>query len=310
MARTTPQRLKQLAAIIDQLSGAPAYVGKQSRELESSVTKLVTNATRQTLGHSRSERYRIDDLARITGVTTRNIRAYRERGLLPAPHRVGRVTLYSDAHVTRLSLISSMLSRGYQIAHIDELLSAHQSGRQISDILGLEAEFSEPVAQNPHTTLSDLATDGVDGDAARRLARLGLITIGRGDVTVNEPAVVEAILALATEARPVSAVLDTVEKVAPAFDALSTALTDAADALAQSGPDPDSTHPDRAHPDSAHPDSDERVADVTLSLVRLRALADAATRSALNRVTNELLTQLLSQPPDEHEHTDSSPAPT
>src|SRR5690349_10951820 len=34
--------------------------------------------------------YRLDDLARISGVTARNIRAYRERGLLDPPRRVGR----------------------------------------------------------------------------------------------------------------------------------------------------------------------------------------------------------------------------
>ncbi len=39
-------------------------------------------------------------------------------GLLHPPLRVGRIALFNDTHLTRLRLITSMLDRGYNIAHV------------------------------------------------------------------------------------------------------------------------------------------------------------------------------------------------
>ena len=41
--------------------------------------------------------YRIDDLAREAGTTTRNIRGYQDRGLIPRPIRRGRIAVYIEA---------------------------------------------------------------------------------------------------------------------------------------------------------------------------------------------------------------------
>ena len=43
--------------------------------------------------------YRIDDLARVAGTTTRNVRGYQDRGLLPRPVRRGRIAIYTDLHL-------------------------------------------------------------------------------------------------------------------------------------------------------------------------------------------------------------------
>ena len=55
--------------------------------------------------------YRIDELARASGVMVRNIRYYQGCGMLPAPRRVGRVGIYDDAHLARLRLITRLLER-------------------------------------------------------------------------------------------------------------------------------------------------------------------------------------------------------
>ena len=60
--------------------------------------------------------YRIDDLARASGVLVRNVRYYQDSGMLPQPRRRGRVASYSDAHLARLRL----LNRGYTAANIVE----------------------------------------------------------------------------------------------------------------------------------------------------------------------------------------------
>lgn len=82
--------------------------------------------------------YRIDELAHAAGMTVRNVRAYQERGLLPAPRRDGRVGLYSDAHLARLHLVGRLLDRGYTVNNISELVSAWEHGRDLPEILGLE----------------------------------------------------------------------------------------------------------------------------------------------------------------------------
>lgn len=87
---------------------------------------------------------RIDELAREAGTTVRNVRAYRERGLLPPPRREGRVGLYSEGHLARLRLIGALLARGYSIANIADLLAAWERGHDISDLLGLEVALAVP----------------------------------------------------------------------------------------------------------------------------------------------------------------------
>jgi DNA-binding transcriptional MerR regulator len=88
--------------------------------------------------------YRLEELARQAGTTVRNIRAYRDRGLLPPPRRQGRVALYSDAHLARLRLVADLLERGYTLSSIGELLAAWERGKDISEVLGLEAVLTEP----------------------------------------------------------------------------------------------------------------------------------------------------------------------
>ena len=96
------------------------------------------DAAVQPHGVAASGEYRIEELARLAGTTTRNIRVYRDRGLLHPPLRVGRIALFNDTHLTRLRLITSMLDRGYNIAHVHEMLSAWEQGKDVGDMLGLE----------------------------------------------------------------------------------------------------------------------------------------------------------------------------
>src|SRR5258707_2848834 len=143
----TPDRPKRpepgtVASVLYNVRRAPRRVRRQSREfreiVETAVSQLFDAAVRHPHGLAASGEYRIDDLARLAGTTTRNIRAYRDRGLLPPPLRVGRIALFNDTHLTRLRLITSMLDRGYNIAHVREMLSAREEGKDLGDVLGLE----------------------------------------------------------------------------------------------------------------------------------------------------------------------------
>ena len=60
----------------------------------------------------------IDELARETGMTVRNIRAHQSRGLLPPPEVRARTGYYGPEHVARLRLIQELQGNGYNLAAI------------------------------------------------------------------------------------------------------------------------------------------------------------------------------------------------
>ncbi|ADG80091.1 Transcriptional regulator, MerR family OS=Tsukamurella paurometabola (strain ATCC 8368 / DSM/ CCUG 35730 / CIP 100753 / JCM 10117 / KCTC 9821 / NBRC 16120/ NCIMB 702349 / NCTC 13040) OX=521096 GN=Tpau_3512 PE=4 SV=1 [Tsukamurella paurometabola] len=86
--------------------------------------------------------YRIDDLARVSGTTTRNIRGYQERGLLPQPLRRGRVAIYTEKHLRNLKAINKLLSSGFTLKHIATFLT--NPGARIGDALELNEILDEP----------------------------------------------------------------------------------------------------------------------------------------------------------------------
>jgi DNA-binding transcriptional MerR regulator len=105
--------------------------------------------------------YRVEELARASGVSARNIRAYRERGLLDPPRRSGRVAIYGDHHVAQLHAISSLLRRGFSTVHIAEFIEGIRKGHDIGEILGVDAAvFGDVRARAPAAVPVD--PDGPD----------------------------------------------------------------------------------------------------------------------------------------------------
>ena len=162
--------------------------------------------------------YRIDELAQLAGTTVRNIRAYQDRGLLPPPRRVGRVGLYSSAHLARLRLIGQMLGRGYSLGNIAELLAAWQGGQHLGDLLGLEAALTEPWSeQTPIVlTLEELAdlfgvTPEGAFEAGTALAQAlddGFVRQEGDGFVVDNPRLLRVGTELVAAGVPVSAVLE------------------------------------------------------------------------------------------------------
>lgn len=109
--------------------------------------------------------YRIDDLARAAGTTTRNVRGYQDRGLLPRPDRRGRVAIYSDNHLARLKVINDLLQRGFTIRHIGDFLHGMQRGDDLADVLGLREVITEP--------WSKAHTEAISAEALKALLNSG-----------------------------------------------------------------------------------------------------------------------------------------
>src|SRR6187549_2225141 len=91
-----------------------------------------------------AERMPIEELARRTGVTVRNLRAMHARSLLPPPELVGRKGFYTERHVARVMLVLKLQSRRFSLAAIEALLESWEAGSGLMDVMGLEDSLLTP----------------------------------------------------------------------------------------------------------------------------------------------------------------------
>src|SRR3954462_13600502 len=68
------------------------------------------------------EEMTIEELARESGMTVRNIRAYQSRGLLPPPEVRARTGFYGPEHLARLKLVAEMRAEGMNLRTIKRVL--------------------------------------------------------------------------------------------------------------------------------------------------------------------------------------------
>ncbi len=69
-----------------------------------------------------NQRYTIEDLVRLTGLTRRTIRFYIQEGLLEPPAGRGRGGFYSQHHLDTLRRIQKLREQGLRIATIRRVL--------------------------------------------------------------------------------------------------------------------------------------------------------------------------------------------
>jgi DNA-binding transcriptional MerR regulator len=120
----------------------------------------------------------IDEVARRGGTTSRNVRAYQERGLLPPPRVVGRTGYYSEAHVARLRHIAALADRGFSLAAIRALFDAWEQGYGLADVLGFEEALAAPWGAERGATLDAdelLGRFGGSPDTLAQAVRIGLL---------------------------------------------------------------------------------------------------------------------------------------
>ncbi|ORV81175.1 MerR family transcriptional regulator [Mycolicibacterium iranicum] len=166
--------------------------------------------------------YRLEDLARVSGVSARNIRAYRERGLLDAPRRVGRSALYDDYHLSQLNTISHLLRKGYNSAHIAEFFASMRQGTDLADILGLQRAVLGP-SKKSHNNSTSVTVDP-DSDDARKLVEYGLAEIVGGKLRVNDSAAAEILERSPDQRLYARALVRFVEAAAKSVDDLAEAF--------------------------------------------------------------------------------------
>ena len=82
-------------------------------------------------------RYRLADLARVTGVTPRTVRYYIVGGLLPGANEGGKGAWYDERHLIRLRLIRELQRQHLPLAEIRERL-AQLADSEVAELLTLQ----------------------------------------------------------------------------------------------------------------------------------------------------------------------------
>ncbi|MGV0794025.1 MerR family transcriptional regulator [Mycolicibacterium sp. XJ1819] len=272
--------------MLGRLRRAPRRVRRGSRDVIQTAVSQLFDAAVQPHDVEASGEYRIDELARLAGTTTRNIRVYRDRGLLHPPLRVGRIALFNDTHLTRLRLITSLLDRGYNISHVHEMLTAWEQGKSVGDILGLESAIAGSWAtEKPERMSVSDARRLVDDDTGfDRMVGLGLIRLDDGEATVVRPKLIEAFGDIRQYGVATEKLIDLHERIAPLLDQIS-------EILVQAGIE-EVLH--RINPGAALP-PDTEIAELITMLVRFRTQAVSAVSSTLAFSIESTIESLVGQ---------------
>jgi len=218
----------------------------------------------------------IDELARRAGTTTRNVRLYQSRGLLPPPQRRGRVAYYSEEHLARLQLIGRLQERGFSLASIDQLLQAWGQNRGLNDILGFgeRAVTGWNEEEEQFLTLTQLAErfpDGLqDPELFQRAVTLGLFETTDDGVRVPRPSLLRVGETLIATGIPPEAVLAEMGKT-------KTHLQE----IAASAVELFRRYIWQPFLDAGMPP--ERLSEVTVALERLRPLVSTTARALLSQ---------------------------
>jgi DNA-binding transcriptional MerR regulator len=162
--------------------------------------------------------YRIEQLARASGMAVDTIRFYQGKGLLDAPRREGRVTWYGDGHLERLRRIRDLQQRGFTLTVIRRFLEGELEPSDES----LVAAVTRPAS--PQTlTLDELAErSGVAAPLLKSLEQAGLLVpIEGGDEPLYPAEDLEAISAgmqLISAGVPIGALIELGREYAAASD--------------------------------------------------------------------------------------------
>ena len=159
----------------------------------------------------------IDELARETGMTVRNVRAHQSRGLLPPAAIRVRTGYYGPEHVARLNLIRDLQAEGFNLKAIERLISASNGSSQalFEFRRALLTSFAE---EEPElATAEELETrlgGPFDEKTLRKAVKLGLVRpLGEDRYEVPSPTLLSAGEELTSLGIPITHTLAVAEQI-------------------------------------------------------------------------------------------------
>ena len=232
--------------------------------------------------------YRLDDLARISGVSARNIRAYRERGLLDPPRRVGRSAYYDDYHLSQLKTINQLLRRGFNSAHIAECFESMRQGADLADLLGIQRAILGPRSEDHGDVpvgAGGTTGAGIDPecDEARKLIDYGLAGLVGGKVVLKDATMSAIVGRTGDPMRYVRAILRVFESTRESIDALAAEFVRALEELYT------------ARFGAAHVPKPEEMAELTRTVLDYR---DLGHKVIVNHLDDAMRAQMVTAVPE------------
>jgi DNA-binding transcriptional MerR regulator len=157
----------------------------------------------------------IEQLAAQTGMTVRNIRSHRARGLLPAPEVRDRVGYYGAEHLDRLRMIQELQTEGFNLKGIERLLS--QNLGPAEQFLSFKRALDTFEIEEPQTfTREELAErfGGEVDDALKRAVQRGaLVPIDDERFEARSPSLLDAAEGVVATGVPLDHALVVLSKV-------------------------------------------------------------------------------------------------
>ena len=227
----------------------------------------------------------IDELARRTGMTVRNIRAHQSRGLLPPPEVRARTGYYGPEHVARLRLILDMQAGGFNLKAIERIVEASDgASEQVLDFR--QAVLDSFAEEEPEfATAEELQArlgGPVDGKVFRKAQRLGLIRpLGDGRFELPSPTLTRAAEELVSLGIPLSHALAVGEAIQRHSRAIAEAFVRLFMQDVMGGQDP--------------PRTPEEWRELRETLDRLRPLATEAVRAGFQQTMSQVVEDQLAK---------------
>ncbi|MBB6373292.1 DNA-binding transcriptional MerR regulator [Pseudonocardia eucalypti] len=168
----------------------------------------------------------IDELAQVSGVTVRNIRAYQARGLLPPPQVRARTGYYGPGHEARLELIRELQGEGVKLDTVKKLLETTGGTTEevVRFIRTVRQLFATEERQIVH--LDELAErfGGADADSGilRRAVKMDLLReVGDDQYEEVSPRLVNVARSMVDMGIPLNRALDVVEQLRKHADGIA-----------------------------------------------------------------------------------------
>ena len=168
----------------------------------------------------------IDELARETGMTVRNVRSHASRGLLQPPVVRGRTGYYGPEHVARLRLIQELQANGYNLGAIKHLLGRGNGSAE--QVLGFARsllapfEMERPEVVDAEELAAKWGATEVDPKMVTRAEKLGLVVpLGDGRYEILSPTVLRAGEVVRELGVSPERALDIVERVVKSADGVT-----------------------------------------------------------------------------------------
>lgn len=231
----------------------------------------------------------IDELAQESGVSSRNIRYYQTRGLLPPPRVKGRSGVYGQQHLDRLALLDELKAEGLNLQAISFLLGGGENVDN-EELRGLKRAILDSWGKSDPEELSlkDLRkqlrlSDEELAGYAERAMELGLLGPGDEEDTVRVllPDILTAGRELMEMGVGFDRALDVLADIREHAGAVADSYVDMFDEAVLA-------------PWDARGRPDDEWRDIRESVERLRPIAGDALLAVFNQLIEQAITERLS----------------